>query len=251
MDDEERPFFFCVLSGNGAAQLVSPPRIANAKAIIDPADNARIGTSVYVECSFEALVSDVAALLGVADGPSSDGKTAELSVVHYVPSFVESAPSAATVASGTLLQYAGQAVGNQITFSYSAATSNPTLNPTSGALSYLGPALWTQNCGAQTDAQQDQAMDTACSAEYAGSRGATEQEFYDGSVLGMPSDCSNIGTGNACTPTNVRSLGPAGGSCLSNTGYYRNCYHKSGGPPFGPGTKSSCASGERMALCIK
>lgn len=131
LDPSARLFNFCLLTSSGGAMMVGAGVLAKADAIIDPVDGARIGTSVYVECKFEAIVAEVVSFLGVADGPGINGKTAEISLFYYVPGFSEAPPSGATVVSGgTLLKYAGQPAGNQINFLYEASTQNPTLNPT-------------------------------------------------------------------------------------------------------------------------
>jgi len=45
------------------------------------------------------------------------------------------------------------------------------------SLAIAGFALWDQWCNAQTDAQQDNAMDTACANKYEGSRAASTDEI--------------------------------------------------------------------------
>ena len=129
-DRSPRPFFFCQLTAGGVA-LVGSGTVANAQQLFRPVTSDVIGTAIFVVCTFEAVKDDITSLLGVADGPSINGETATVSVYHYVPGFAEAKPIAATLASdGTVLNYMGQPGGDRITFSYSLATQNPTMNPT-------------------------------------------------------------------------------------------------------------------------
>ena len=130
-DRSPRPFFFCVLSGPGGS-MVTNGFIATAQQLFRPVTNDILGIAVYVECVFEVSAANVVAMLGVADGPSITGKTAELKVYHYVTGADAAPPNAATVGTdGAVLQFNGQPGGDVISFAFEPSTQNPTLNPTS------------------------------------------------------------------------------------------------------------------------
>lgn len=54
-------------------------------------------------------------------------------------------------------------------------------------MQFLGFVDWYQNCHIQSDAQQDQAMDTACQNEFGqSSRAAETLEYFGGTIVGFP-----------------------------------------------------------------
>ena len=82
------------------------------------------------------------------------------------------------------------------------------------SLSIAGFALWDQWCNAQTDAQQDNAMDNACGTRYAGSRAASTEEII--ALLG--------GQTMSAHPTMVAEhAGAADGSWSSYPGLTYEC----------------------------
>jgi hypothetical protein len=84
-------------------------------------------------------------MLGAVSAADTDQRTAKLSVYHYPTA--NSAPGVSVASSGTLLSYTGISGKDIISFLYSPATTNPTMNPTA-----QGVPIGIQNYGVEIPA---------------------------------------------------------------------------------------------------
>ena len=116
------------------------------------------------------------------------------------------------------------------------------------SVDYRGYVVWSQSCSNQSDALQDQTMNSACQSTYgADARAATIEEIYTGAINGLPnSNGSNqhlLGTCPDCEGNND-------GSCQS--GHCRKCVDPGASWPTSSnsGWNTNCCVSSRSAICV-
>jgi cysteine-rich repeat protein len=113
-------------------------------------------------------------------------------------------------------------------------------------LAFAGFAYWYQDAAAQTDEQQDAAMEAACDYKWPGSLPASTQEIVSGHVSGLPaanmSSAAAIGACPWCE--GIQSGGPSG--------HCRKCVDPQAAWPKSlfSGFSLDCCVSTRSAICV-
>ena len=112
---------------------------------------------------------------------------------------------------------------------------------------YAGYIQWGQTCQSQSDAQQDDIMDSLCASTFSGNaRAATVEEIYSGVITGLPSSNNSgqhlLGTCPDCAGNNS--------GCVS--GHCRKCVDPGAQWPSGSdsGWNNNCCNSTRSAICV-
>lgn len=112
---------------------------------------------------------------------------------------------------------------------------------------FKGYATWSQNVSGQSDAAQDQLMDSVCSSKYPGSQAATIEQIYKGQINGLPGSNSSgdhlLGKCPECAGNN--SGGAVSGHC-------RKCVDPGASWPqsANSGWNTNCCNSNRTAICV-
>ena len=116
------------------------------------------------------------------------------------------------------------------------------------ALTFLGYAVWQQQCQNQNDAQQDALMDQACHNSYNG-RAATNPEFIEGQIIGVP---ANNNSGNHLIMKCPHCAGKTPYGAVE--GHARACVNPGAGWPTAYFPQSEwndhCCSSSRTTICV-
>ena len=116
-------------------------------------------------------------------------------------------------------------------------------------VNFLGFITWQQQCSAQSDAEQDQIMNSTCSGQYGGTaRAATIAEIASGAILGLP---GNNSSGNWLMGVCPDCQGNPS-NCVS--GFCRKCVDPGNPWPtsidVNAGWHDNCCGSSRSAICV-